>query len=153
METNRTRDELLRQMHEVERGESAAWVDCPPAPAWWSVGFGVWAAALTLTVGLLGGVVEALVELCLIALMGGAMVWDRRRRGTYPTGRPPREFRSAMVILVSGAVGVGCIAWLVGAQLSVGWAAAVAAVGAWAVVSWYEHSYAAIAARARDRLA
>ncbi len=98
------------------------------------------------------GVVQALIELGLIAVMGGAMAWDRRRRGTYPTGRPPRELRPAIGILVLGAIVVGGVAWFVGAQLSVGLAAIVAAVGAWAVVSWYEHSYAAIAARVRERL-
>jgi hypothetical protein len=152
METNRPRDELLQQLHEIERGESASWVVYPPTPAWWAVGFGAWAAVLTMTVGRLDGVVEAIVELGLIAVMGGAMAWDRRRRGTYPTGRPPRELRPAVGRLVLGVIVVGSVAWLVGAQVSVGLAAVIAAVGAWAVVSWYEHSYAVIAARVRERL-
>ena len=62
------------------------------------------------------------------------------------------QLRPAIGGLVLGAIVVGGVVWLVGAQLSVGLAAAIAAVGAWAVVSWYEHSYAAIAARVRDRL-
>jgi len=152
METNRPRNELRQQLQEIERGENASWVVYPPTPAWWAVGFGLWAAALTLTIGRLEGIVQALIELGLVAVMGGAMVWDRRRRGTYPTGRPPRELRPAIGRLVLGAIVVGGVAWLVGAQLSVGLAAVTAAVGAWAVVSWYEHSYAAIAARVRDRL-
>ena len=152
METNRPRNELQQQLHEIERGEYASWVVYPRTPAWWAVAFGLWAAALALTVGRLEGIVQALIELGLIAVMGGAMVWDRRRRGTYPTGRPPRELRPAIGRLVLGAIVVGGVAWLVGAQLSVGLAVIIAAVGAWAVVSWYEHSYAAISARVRDRL-
>jgi hypothetical protein len=152
METNRPRNELQEQLHEIERGESASWVVYPPTPAWWAVGFGLWAAALTLTIGSLEGIVEALIELGLIVVMGGLMAWDRRRRGTYPTGRPPRELRPAIVRLVMGAIVVGGVAWLVGAQFSVVLAAVIAAVGAWAVVSWYEHSYAAVAGRLRERL-
>jgi hypothetical protein len=107
METNRPRNELQEQLHEIERGENASWVVYPRTPAWWAIGFGLWAAALTLTIGRLEGVVQALIELGLIAVMGGAMAWDRRRRGTYPTGRPPRELRPAIGILVLGAIVVG----------------------------------------------
>ena len=152
METNRPRHELQEQLHEIERGESASWVVYPRTPLWWPIGFGVWAAVFALTLGLLDGVVQALIELGLVLVMCAAMVWDRRRRGTYPTGQPPRELRPAMTILVLGAVVVGLLSWLVGAQLSIWLAAIVAGVGAWVVVSWYEHSYAAIAARVRERL-
>lgn len=151
MENNLPHDELQEQLHEIERGENASWVLYPPTPAWWAIGFGLWTAALTLTIGWLEGVVQALVEFGLVAVMGGAMAWDRRRRGTYPTGRPPRELRPAFLRLVLGAIAVGGVAWLVGAQLNVALAAAIAAVGAWIVVSSYEHSYAVIAARVRER--
>ena len=63
METNRPRNELQRQLHEIERGENASWVVYPPTPAWWAAGFGLWAAALTLTIGWLEGIVQALIEL------------------------------------------------------------------------------------------
>lgn len=151
METN-PRDDLQEQLHEIERGESASWVVYPPTPAWWAIGFGLWAAALALTIGWLGGILQALVELGLIAVMGGVMAWDRRRRGTYPTGRPPRELRATIGLFVLGAIVVGGVAWFVGAQFSVGLAAVIAACGTWAVVSWYEHSYAVFAARVRERM-
>src|SRR3954451_3845347 len=148
METN-PRDSLQRQLHEIERGESASWVVYPPTPAWWPVAFGLWAAALTLTIGWLEGIAQALTQVSLVAVMGMAMAWDRRRRGTYPSGRPPRELKPAMGGLVSGTTAVGGSAWLVGEQVSVGLAAAIAAAGSWAVVFWYERWYALIAARVR----
>ena len=61
METNRPHHELQQQLHEIERGENASWVVYPRTPAWWAIGFGLWAAALALTVGRLDGIVEALV--------------------------------------------------------------------------------------------
>jgi hypothetical protein len=152
METDGPRSSLRAQLHEIERGESASWVVYPPTPAWWALGFGLWAAALTLVVGLLDGLGNALATLGLVAVMGLAMAWDRRRRGTYPTGSPPRELRPAILRLVLGAVVVGGVAWFAGAQIGLGVAVAVAAVGAWAVVWWYEREYAATAARVRERL-
>ena len=116
------------------------------------MGFGLWAAALALTIGRLDGLAQGHIEVGLVVVMGMAMFWDRRRRGTYPTGRPRREVRPAIGHLMLGAIVVGGLAWLVGEQLSVGLAAGIAAVGSWATVSWYEHSYAAIAARVRERL-
>jgi hypothetical protein len=64
-----------------------------------------------------------------VALM---VAWDRRRRGTYPSGRPPREFNETILRLMMGA--------------------ATAGIGSFAVIARYEHEYAAIAARIRDRL-
>lgn len=151
METNRDRTPLQEQLHEIERGESASWVVYPPTPFWWAPAFGLWSAALALVVGLLDGIVESLALLGLVAVMFLAMAWDRRRRGTYPSGRPPRELRPAIARLVLGAVVVGGAAWIVGVQVGLGWAVAIAAIGAWAVVAWYEHEYAAIAARVRER--
>jgi hypothetical protein len=84
-------------------------------------------------------------------ILGLMTAWDRRRRGTFPSGRPPREFDRAILRLVLEATVVGGLAWLAGEQVG-GWpAAAVAGVGSWAVVSRYEHAYAAIAARCRER--
>ena len=117
-----------------------------------AIGFGLWAGVFALVVGLLDGVVESLALLGLVGVMFLAMAWDRRRRGTYPSGKPPRELWPAIARLTVGAVVVGGAAWLVGVQVGLGWAVAIAAVGAWAVVAWYEHEYAAIAARVRERL-
>jgi hypothetical protein len=54
--------------------------------------------------------------------------------------------------MVLGALAVACVAWVVGAQVDVWVAAAIAGIGAWAVVAWYERAYAAVAARVRERL-
>lgn len=157
METNHERDrqhdELNEQLHAIERGESASWVVYPPTPVWWAIGFGVWAAALALVIGLLDGAPQALVQAALVGVMLLVMAWDRRRRGTYPTGRPPRELHAPIARMVVGALVVGSLAWLLGEQVGVWLAAAVAGVGSWAVVAWYEHEYAAVAARVRERLA
>jgi len=151
MENDRAGQSLQQQLHEIERGESASWIVYPPTPWWWPVSFGLWAAVFTLVVSQLDGFVESISLLGLVALMGLAMVWDRRRRGTYPSGSPPRELWPAIAGLTVGAAVVAGLAWLAGEQLSVWLAVAVAAVGAWAVVAWYEHTYAGIAARLRER--
>lgn len=136
----------------MERGETASWVVYPPTPVWWAVGYGLWAAAFALVVGLLEGPARPLSQLGLTLVVGVTMAWDRRRRGTYPVGRPPRDFNWTILRMLIGMTAVGGLAWFAGEQVSVWLAAAIAGVGAFAVVSWYEHEYAAIAARMRERL-
>jgi hypothetical protein len=152
MESNSQRDSVQEQLRQIERGETASWVVYPPTPVWWAVGYGLWAAVFALVVGLLGGTAQALAELGLLLAVGLMMAWDRRRRGTYPSGRPPREFTWAIIRMVLGACAVAGLAWLVGELVSVWPAAALAGVGSFAVVARYEHEYAAIAARIRERL-
>jgi hypothetical protein len=152
MATDGNGDGVHEQLRAMERGESASWIVYPPTPSWWPVAFGAWAAVFALVVGTLDGVPKSLAELGLVVLMAVAMGWDRRRRGTYPSGKPPRELRPAMLVLVLGAVAVAGVAWWSGERLGVGVAAAVAGVGAYAVDAWYEHEYAAVAARLRERL-
>ena len=153
MESNRGRDDLQQQLREIERGESASWVVYPPTPVWWPLGFGVWAGVFALVIALLDGVAQSVAQLGLVAVMLLAMLWDRRRRGTYPTGLPPRELHAPIVRMVLGVLVVAGVAWLLGEQVGVWPAAALAAAGAWAVVAFHEHEYAAAAARVRDRLA
>ncbi len=152
METEGRPESVAEQLHEIERGEAASWVVYPPTPIWWPVGFGVWAATFTVAVGLLDGTTRGLAQLGLPALIGVAVAWDRRRRGTYPTGRPPREFRGAILRMLLGAASVGGAAWLVADQVSLWLGAAIAGTGLFAVVARYEHAYAVAAARIRDRL-
>ena len=152
MESNSHGESVRAQLDEMERGELAPWVIFPPTPAWWAVAFGVWAAGFALVVGLLEGTAQSFAQLALVLVLFGAIVWDRRRRGTYPAGRPPGEFTWAVVRMLLGAAAVAGVAWLVGEQVSVWVSAAIAGVGTWAVVARYEHEYAAIAARLRERL-
>src|SRR4051812_11561793 len=142
MESDDPRDSLRAQLDEIERGEQASWVVYPPTPLRWPVGFGCWAAAFTLVVGSLDGIVQALTELVLVLVLLAMMAWDRRRRGTYPNGRPPRELHGAILRMVLGAVVVGGLGWLLGERVSIWLAALVTGIGAFAVVAWYEHEYA-----------
>src|SRR4051794_40929483 len=122
MESN----DLRQSLREAERGEAATWIDYPPTPRWWSPMFGLWSAVFALNVGYVDGWVGGVVNLVLAALMGGVIVWQRRRRGTFPTGRPPRELRAAFVGLFVGAAAIALVSWLVGELVAV-WTAAVVA--------------------------
>ena len=152
MESNSRPDSVRAQLDEIERGELASWVTLPPTPAWWPLAFGLWAGALALVIGLLEGAAQAFAQLGLVLTLGLVIGWDRRRRGTYPIGLPPHDFVGAVVRMVLGSAAVAGAAWLAGAHVGVWSAAAIAGVGSWAVVARYEHEYAAIAARIRERL-
>ncbi len=153
MESDGNADSVRQQLHEIDRGESASWVVYPATPVWWPVSFGLWAATFALVVGLLDGAVQSFAQLGLVLLLVLAMVWDRRRRGTYPSGRPPRELSGPILHMVLGALAVVALAWLAGEQVGVWPAAGVAGCGALAVVARYEHEYAAASARVRERQA
>ena len=73
-----------------------------------------------LVLGSLDGAVRAVTQLALVLAIGLMMAWDRRRRGTYPSGRPPRDFNRAIFRTVLGAVAVAGLAWLAGEQVNVG---------------------------------
>jgi hypothetical protein len=152
METNGGHDSTRQQLDAVTRGEAAAWIDYPPTPVWWAVGFGAWAAAFALVVGLLDGRTQSLAMLALVLVLAVPVTWDRRRRGTYPTGRPPRELNGPILRMVLSVSVIGGLAWLAGEQVSVWLAAATAGGGAFAVVLRFEHEYAAAAGRLRERL-
>lgn len=152
MESNAHRESVHAQLDEIQRGELAPWVTVPPTPAWWAIAFGAWTAGFVLVVGLLDGAVQSFAQLGLVLVLFVMIAWDRRRRGTYPTGRPPQAFTSAVVRMLLGAAAVAGVAWLVGELVSVWAAVAIAGVGSWAVVARYEHEYAAIAARLREPL-
>ncbi|MFL6151028.1 MAG: hypothetical protein ACJ72B_01490 [Ornithinibacter sp.] len=152
MESNGHGESVRAQLDEIQRGELAPWVTLPPTQAWWAIAFGGWAAGFTLVVGLLDGVVQSFAQLALVLVLFVLIAWDRRRRGTYPTGRPPRAFTGAVVRMLLGVAAVAGVAWLVGAQVSVWVAATIAGVGSWAVIARYEREYATIAARLREPL-
>ena len=152
VETGRGPQSVHQQLHEIERGETAAWVVYPPTPIWWPVGYGLWAAAFALVVGVLDGSAQSLAQLGLVVTIALTMAWDRRRRGTYPSGRPPRELNPVILRMLLGTAVVAGSAWLAGEQVGVWLAVVIAGVGAFAVVARYEKEYAAVAALIRERL-
>ena len=152
METDGTRDALAEQLREIERGQAAPWVSYPPTVWWWPLGFGVWTATYTLTFALLDGWEKALVQLLHVLVALGAVWWMRRVRGTYPSGRSPRELNGAFALLFAGAGVVALAVWGVYVQVGHWVAAGVGLVLAWALVAAYERAYARAAARVRERL-
>lgn len=88
MESN---DEVRAQLRAAERAEAAPYVDYPQDPRWTAPAFGVLASLLVLTANLhnnpaLSSTLSMLVMLCVL----GYALWQRRRRGTQPSGKPPR---------------------------------------------------------------
>jgi hypothetical protein len=153
METDDSRRALAAQLHEIDRGQAAPWVICPPMGWWWPAAFGVWSATYTLTTGLLDGFVGSALQLLHVLVMLAAIRWMRRVRGTYPSGRAPRELRGPFALVFGGGVVVALWVWGVFVWLGP-WVAALAAlVLAWSLVAAYERSYARAAARVRERLA
>ena len=155
METDATRDALAAQLREIERGQAAPWVSYPPdglVVAARRSGCGRRPTPSTL--GLLDGAAEVARPGSSTSLvMLAAVWWMRRVRGTYPSGRSPRELNRPFALLAVGAAVVALAVW--GACTrgrDRGRRAAVGLVLAWALVAAYEQAYAAAAARVRERL-
>ncbi|HEY0952025.1 hypothetical protein [Nocardioides sp.] len=146
-------DEIRQALREAERAEAAPWTDYPPTPRWYPPATGLWAAGLTAVLGGLDGLLHSLGVLSLVILELAFLRWyTRYRGGMWPTGRPPREFRSAIAWFLVA------LALIAGAALALATVSLVAAVGLVAVsvtlvVARYEQAYADAARRARERLA
>jgi hypothetical protein len=153
METDDSRDAMVQQLREIEWGQAAPWVSYPPMQWWWAMAFGVWTGTYTLTMGLLDGITQGAVQLLHLLLMLAAVWWMRRVRGTYPTGRSPRELRGSFVLLFGGAVLVALAIWGCYALMGSWVAAGIGVVLAWGLVAAYERTYARASARVRERLA
>lgn len=152
MESNEARDALVQQMHEIERGRVAPWVAPAPMAWWWPWLFGAWAGTYTLTLALLDGALRSLVQLLHVLVMLGAVAWMRRVRGTYPTGRHPRELTFALAVLFVGAL-VVCLVVLGAFSVVGAWVAAGVAVALTTVlVALYERLYLRAAQRVRERV-
>lgn len=149
MESN----EIERALREADRAEAAPWVDYPPTPRWYPPAVGVWAGLLTVAFTELEGSLRTAVLLGLVAAEFGFLRWYvRYRKSVMPTGRPPREFRTAIGLFVLGAIAVvGGTAALV--QTSTWLGAAYTVVSATLIIAWYERAYADAARRTRERLA
>lgn len=145
-------DDIRATLREADRAAAAPWIDYPPTPRWWAPLFGIWTLLFGLNIGYVDHLAQAVGSLVLALSMGALVGWQRSIRGTYPTGRAPREFRASMTVLFVGALVLGAIGWLV-ATLSAPWVGAVvAAIGAVVLVAWYERTYARVAAELRARL-
>lgn len=151
METD-DHEALAAQLREIERGQAAPWVTSPPMAWWWPLGFGVWTSTFTLAVGLLDGLVQSLVTLVHLGVALLAVWWMRRVRGTYPSGRAPRELNGAFALLLAGTAVVVLVVWGTHALVGTWVAAGVGLLLAWALVAAYERAYARGSARVRERL-
>ena len=147
-------DDIRDALRAADRAEAAPWTDYPPTPWWYPVGFGLWAAALTIAFTILDDTpAKVPAVLALIAVEIGFLRWYvRYRQGVMPTGPAPHEFRGPIALFVAGAalvvLGIAGLAAWIGPWV----AAAFALVAATSLVSWYERAYGDAARRARDRL-
>lgn len=151
-EAQQPREALERQLHEIERGSVAPWIEYPAAPWWWPALFGVWTATYTLSFELGDGATRSLVQLAHLLVVLGAVWWMRRWRGTYPTGRSPRELNGSFVLLFVGAGVISVAIWGSAAMWGLWPAALLGGVLAWGLVVLFERVYSRAAARVRERL-
>lgn len=143
---------MLQQLQAIDRAQAATWLEYPTTPWWWAPYFAVWSAALVLSVGYLPGWGSALGNLALVAASGFLIGYQRRHRGTWPTGNIPPELHRPLWTLLAASLAVGAVATALGFLLSV-WVSAVATgLLAGLLVWWYEKEYARAAERARRRL-
>jgi hypothetical protein len=148
-------DEVREALGAPGGAQVTRWTHQPPAPRWYPVAFGVWAAALTIAFTVLDDTgLKVPAVLVLVAVEIGFLRWYARHRGgVVPTGPAPHELHGPIALFVAAAVAV-----LVGVAALTAWvspwaAAVFALVASAAAVAWYERAYAAAAGRARDRLA
>ncbi|WP_435747785.1 hypothetical protein [Nocardioides sp. SYSU DS0663] len=151
MESNRH-----QQLRDLERAEAAPYIDYPPTPWWYHPAAGLWFAGLTGTKGLTEDHLPAAIGLLvvLLAALGAFSAWYARYRGAMPSllRRAPKGMGPMFALYFVGVAGVLGAVWWTGETAGWAWASALmfvlATVGLWL----HEHSYAAAAARVRERL-
>jgi hypothetical protein len=154
-------DEAHEGLRTGGRTATATGADHPPTPWWYPVGFGLWAAAMTIAFTVLDDTaLKVPAVLALIVVELGFLRWYvRHRQGagqttdTAPAGPEPHEFRGPIALFVTAAVAV-----LAGVAALTSWvgpwaAAAFALVATTAVVTWYERAYADAVRRGSRRAA
>lgn len=144
---------LRERVREADRAAAAPYVDYPASPGWYAPLFGLWAAAFVLVVGLVDNPAWRSGGLLVLALACGVIIgWQRRRRGTWPRGKPPAEIRRVTVGFVIGAavvIGIGALLlWLTPTAVAAPVSFVVVTAGVW----WYDRAYARAADRTRARL-
>lgn len=150
-------DEIRDRLRTDEQAAAAPYLNYPTDPWWVVPGFGVAASLFVLGVNLhaqpdvsdwVGTALQALVVVC----AWGYAWWQRRRRGTMPSGRAPREVNRALWGFIVGAV-VVAVALFVLADWTPLWVGTPAAfVLASAGMLWFGRAYDRASAKARERL-
>ncbi|MQA82997.1 MAG: hypothetical protein GEV10_31855 [Streptosporangiales bacterium] len=152
-----SKDEIREQLRAAERAAAAPYVDYPKDP-WWTVpGFGALASLIVLGVNLReqSDMPDWAATLPLALVAAGAcgyVLWQRRRRGTMPSGKAPREVNRVLWGFVLGAVVVAVVVFVF-ADLAPLWLAVPSAfVLASGGMLWFGRAYDRAAAQARERL-
>lgn len=151
-------DAIREELRVAERAAAAPYADYPKDPWWTAPGFGALAALFVVGVNLgaqpqVPGWAATLPSALVVLGSGGYLWWQRRRRGTMPSGRAPREISRVLWWFVLGAA-VVAVALFVLADLAPLWLGVPAAfVLAAAGVACFGRAYDRAAARVRERLA
>lgn len=150
MENN---DEMRAQLRAAERAEAAPYVDYPEDPRWAAPAFGGLALLLALTASLHDRpVFSSLLSMLVVLSVMGYVIWQRRRRGTQPSGKAPREISQVIWGFVAGAIVIGFALLSLGYSAPLWLALPVAFVVGTAGLLWFGRAYDRAAARVRERL-
>ena len=156
--TMESRDEVRDRLRAAEWGAAAPYVDYPKDPWWVVPGFGALASLFVLGVNIgeradVPDVVAALL-MALVALSSwGYVSWQRRRRGTAPSGKAPREIDRVLWWFVVGAVVVAVALFVLADWAPLWLGVPVAFVLTAAGMFWFGSAYARASAKVRERLA
>lgn len=155
MESDR---QLRERLLLAERAAAAPYVDYPRDPWWIAPGFGLLAVLFVLGINLRerpdgSGWLGSLMSLAVVLAAGGFLRWQRRRRGTMPAGKAPREVKRVLVGFVVGA-SIVAVALFTLADTAPLWLALPAAFAVTtAGMLWYGAAYDHAAAKVKERLA
>lgn len=148
---------LREQIRAAERAAAAPYVDYRPDPWWVAPGFGLIAALLVLGIGLrsqtnapgwASTVPMAAVVVCVLVYVR----WQRRRLGTLPSGKAPREVRRVLRVYIVAGLLVGLGLFLLADLVSLWWGLPIAFAVTTGAMAWYISAYSHAAERVRERL-
>lgn len=145
-------DDLVAQLREADRGEAASWLAFAQVDAWVAPMFGLWAFAFVCVAGSFAESTRVFGMLLVTLAPIAFVLWDKRRRPVYPTGRMPREFWVSTVALVVLALAVTAVGMGVHFASNLWIAAIVTGLCTTAAVAFYGQLYARDADRLRRRI-